>query len=82
MNDIARERGLHRTTIAAVLDRAGIAQRPKGMSAVQIEMAADLYIAGLSLAAVGSRLGFAARTIRTELLKRGVRMRPRAGQRG
>lgn len=77
MNDIARERNVHCTTIAAALERAGVAQRPKGMNAEQVDKAVELYASGLSLATVGSRLGFTARTIRAELLKHDVKMRPR-----
>lgn len=79
MNDIAREWNLHRTTIAAELQRAGMVQLPKGMSADQIDQAVELYGSGLSLAVVGSQLGFTARTIRAELLRRDLKLRPRPG---
>jgi len=80
MNDIAHQRAIHRTTVAVVSDRAGISRRPKGMTAEQIRLAADLYGCGLSLAAVGSRLGSSASTIRAELMKISVRIRPRPGR--
>ena len=75
MNDVAREFGLHRTTVRAILDRAGVPARPREMSPAQMELATKLYAEGLSLQAVGERLGFNAQTIANRLQEQGVRMR-------
>lgn len=75
MNDVARQFGLHRTTVRAILDRAGIAVRPREMSHTQVRLATKLYADDLSLQAVGERLGFNAQTIRTHLSRAGVPIR-------
>lgn len=75
MNEVARQFGLHRTTVRAILDRAGITVRPREMSTTQVNLAIKLYADGLSLQAVGERLGFNAQTIANRLLVAGIQMR-------
>lgn len=75
MNEVARQFGLHRTTVRAILDRAGATVRPREMSAAQVSFAVKLYADGLSLQAVGERLGFNAQTIANRLHDQGVRTR-------
>lgn len=55
--DLAREFGVHRTTISERLKASGVSLRfqPPGEQVV-VEMV-KLYESGLSLAAVGARLG-------------------------
>lgn len=59
----------------AHLDRAGVAIRPKGLSAIQTDETERLYVAGLSLAKISERLGCDAETVRRALRKRGVVLR-------
>lgn len=80
MKAIAVKHGIHRVTVSEVLDRTGVAKRPKGMSPSQVDIAARLYESGLSLATVGAQLGFDATTIRTMLLRRGVTTRDSHGR--
>lgn len=80
MKAIAVKHGIHRVTVSDVLDRTGVAKRPKGMSQVQVDTAARLYESGTSLANVGAQIGFDASTIRTMLLRRGVRTRDSHGR--
>lgn len=80
MKAIAAKHGIHRVTVGQVLDRTGTTKRPKGMSPGQVNMAARLYESGLSLADVGAQLGFDAVTIRTMLLRRGVKTRDSHGR--
>lgn len=75
MNEVARQFGLHRTTVRAILDRAGATVRPREMSVSQVNLAIRLYADGLSLQSVGERLGFNAQTIANRLGDQGVRMR-------
>ena len=63
MNDIARHFGLHRTTVRAILDRAGANVRSRAMTPAQIRLAAKLYEQGLTLEEIGKQLGFTAETI-------------------
>lgn len=75
MNEVARQFGLHRTTVRAILDRARVTVRPREMTAAQVNLAIKLYADGLSLQTVGERLGFNAQTIANRLQDQGVRMR-------
>ena len=79
MNEVARQFGLHRTTVRAMLDRAGVSVRPREMSPAQVGLATKLYGDGLSLKQVGERLGFNAQTIANRLVAAGVRMRSARG---
>ncbi|WP_084104448.1 helix-turn-helix domain-containing protein [Demequina sp. NBRC 110056] len=72
---VARQFKLHRTTVTAILERQGVALREHAMDDDLIRQARVLYESGLSLAAVGERLGFDAETIARRLKKAGVRIR-------
>lgn len=80
MKQIAARHGIHRVTVNEVLARTGTTERPKGMCPSQVDMAARLYGSGLSFANVGAQLGFDAVTIRTMLLRRGVKTRDSDGR--
>lgn len=80
MKEIAALHGIHRVTVSEVLTRTSTSKRPKGMSPVQVDTAARLYESGISLANVGAQIGFDASTIRTMLLRRGVRTRDSHGR--
>lgn len=80
MKQIAARHDIHRITVSEVLDRTDTTKRPKGMSPNQVDVAVRLYESGLSLARVGAQLEFDAVTIRTMLLRRGVKTRDSHGR--
>jgi lambda repressor-like predicted transcriptional regulator len=71
--------GIHKTTLTAVLERAGIDRRIRTISADEVAQAASLYNEGLSTAVIGARLGFSPETIRSNLRRQGMDIRPRRG---
>lgn len=81
MKELARVFGVHRTTIRAALDRhrAPIREQ-RAISSAQVASASRLYQSGLSLAAVGEKLGFNAQTIATHLRRAGVSLRDPHGR--
>lgn len=80
MKELAREHGVHRTTVRAALDRYGESPRNHAISSAQVAAASRLYQSGLSLAAVGEKLGFNAQTIATHLRRAGVSLRDPHGR--
>jgi IS30 family transposase len=71
--------GIHKTTVTAVLERAGVDRRIRTISAEEVAQAAQLYNEGLSTAVIGARLGFSPETIRSNLMRQGIEIRPRRG---
>ena len=80
MQKLAREFGVHRRTVRAILDRHGIERRQRVLTATQIEEAIRLYQQGLSLAEVGRRYGVEHSTIRKHLITRGIARRDTHGR--
>ena len=80
---LARQYGVHRTTVMAVLDRERVARRSQGrvLSLEEIERASQLYRGGLNLRAVGAELGVDYRVVRRGLVAAGVKLR-RGGRTG
>jgi DNA-directed RNA polymerase specialized sigma24 family protein len=82
VKDLVHRYGVCQTTVLAHLDRHGIARRqPVGLSDEQTTEATRLYERGLSLAAVGQKLGFDSKTVRKYLADAGVTIRPSRGRR-
>ncbi len=56
---LAEQFGVHRTTVMAVLDRAGVARRSptRVQSAEELDKASQLYRDGLNLRSVGAAVG-------------------------
>jgi transposase-like protein len=77
-SDLARAFGVHRTTIAGILQVRGIVIEPHAIWQLEVDRAVRMYQSGQSLAAIGKELGYSANTIRTHLLQRGVALRPRS----
>jgi hypothetical protein len=71
---------ISRQTVSAHLHRAGVAVRLQGLNPEQVAVAVGLYLGGWSLARVGGRFGVEAHTVRSALLKQGVRMRDTHGR--
>ena len=78
---LALEFDVNRTTVLAILEREGIPRRAcaRRLTDEDVENAARYYIAGESLATVGTRFGVAARTIQREFRRSGIQTRPRPG---
>lgn len=76
MANLAKQHGVKRQSIAALLQREGVSIRPrKVISPEQINQAIELYEAGNSSVTIGSRLGYDGATIWRALKKHGVQMR-------
>lgn len=72
---LAAQFGVHRTTVAQHVAKAGIHRQERRISVEQIERAVSLYGQGHSLVSIGAELGFNAGTIQTHLRRAGVVMR-------
>lgn len=82
LDELAREFGVHRRTVADHLERLGVARRvnlPK-LTPTDIERAAIQYRAGDSLATVGKMLHVDASTVQRALKRAGETIRPRPGR--
>ena len=83
LNQLADHYGIHRTTVAAHVDRHG-APRHDDRTAWDegaLEEAAEMYAAGLSLVDVASRFGIDAQTVANRFRRAGRPIRPRRGWR-
>jgi lambda repressor-like predicted transcriptional regulator len=81
INELAHQYGLHRTTVAAHLDRNHIERHhPHTEWANEtLTAAADLYASGLSLAAVAARYGIDPQTVANRFRRAGIPVRTRRG---
>ena len=75
MTVLAARWGLHRTTVAAHLRRAGVTLRRQGVSAERLSEAVRLYAAGWSCQRLAERYGCDAETVRQALRHAGVVLR-------
>lgn len=78
--ELARDFGITRDTVARHLKQAGVIMRGQSPTTDQIDRMVTLYESGLSLAAVGYRVGFSARTVELHIKRRGVRTRDSHGR--
>ncbi len=77
MAALAMEYDARRSTISELLHRSGSPVRAeRAISPDEIDEAVRLYAQGLSLVRVGERLGYTAETIRKQLKRCGVVLRP------
>ena len=67
--------GVHRTTVAAVLERAGVERRRRGLDAQQVREAARLYRQGWSCQRLAECYGCDDETVRQRLKRAGVKLR-------
>lgn len=74
---LAREFGVHRTTVMAFTKRLDLHRPIRALSDPQIQQAAALYQGGGALAEVAKRYGVGVETMRTALLAAGQELRPR-----
>jgi AraC-like DNA-binding protein len=70
--DIARQFKVHRHTAARHLNRAGLTERRKHITAEQLVQAIRLHKEGWSLANIGQHLGFSPTSINYRLRQAGV----------
>jgi len=78
--ELARDFGIHPTTVTATLKRAGVEIRQRGLTPEQIDDAEKLYRDGQSLARIGQHFGVDHGTVWHQLKKRGVKMRDTRGR--
>ena len=79
---LAAEFGIHRTKVAAHLDRHQIPRHREGTAweSGTLEEAAELYASGLSLADVADQFGIDAQTVANRFRRAGVAVQPRRGR--
>ena len=75
VKELAVRFGVHRETVAAIVRRAGIKPRRRGLTVAQVTQAAGLYAEGWSLARLGARFGVDGTTVWRALVAAGVPMR-------
>jgi lambda repressor-like predicted transcriptional regulator len=80
MTELARQFGIERRTVAAVLDRARV-PRHHDLTAERLKDAAGLYEAGWSAARLGEHFDVSPDTMLRHLRSSGVTIRPRRGGR-
>lgn len=78
-DDLAVEFKINRDTAMEHVKRAGLRPRWRILTFDDVNRAAALYRAGMSLATVGSHLGVDADTVRRALQRAGEPIRPRRG---
>ena len=81
INELADRHGIHRSTVAAALDRHHV-ERHHAQTARTSETladAAELYASGLSLAAVAARYGIDPQTVGNRFRRAGIPVRARRG---
>ena len=75
--ELARQYKMHRQTVAAHLEREGVAVRPqRKMTPRFVERAKKLYAEGQSTTAISKQLGVEASTVGKALKRNGVKLRP------
>lgn len=79
VTELASEFGVHRSTVASILDRHGIGDRRDVLQPQAIQHAVELYEAGLSLATIAQHLGVHPSSVDYRLRKMNVTLRSRQG---
>ena len=77
---LAKEFGVHRSTVALRLKQAGVELRGQSPTDQQVDEMIQLYTQGLSLEKVGRRTGFDASTVMHCLRRRGIPTRDSHGR--
>ena len=72
---LAARFGVHRTTVASHVQRAGHRMRGQSMTAAEVDTAAALYVGGWSTARIGDELGFDGSTVWRALRRHGLSLR-------
>jgi predicted DNA binding protein len=77
---LATDFGISRSTVTEQMKRQGVRLHSPALLPEEIEEAAQLYGAGLSLAVIADRLNVATKTVHTALRRMGVPMRDTHGR--
>lgn len=80
MNDLARQHGVHRSSILHALRRTETPLRYRGLPPDRVAEAAALYRVGWSLARLGEKYGCTDMSVAHALRQRGEEIRPRRGR--
>jgi hypothetical protein len=80
IGDLAKKYQIGPDTVRHHAKQAGVGPRYPAMTPDQATEATNLYLSGCSLADVGGQLGVNPSTVRTSLLKAGVRLRDTHGR--
>ena len=80
IKELARNFGVYRTTVTAILERSGVELRLAGLSNAQVAEACRLYPGGWWLARLADRYSVNDMTVRRYLLLAGVVVRSRRGR--
>lgn len=81
VNELAGAYGVHRTTVMAHVERAGIRRRWRTLTEADIDEASHLYESGLSLKVIAEQFAVNPTTVWKALIKAGVEIRPQSGRR-
>jgi hypothetical protein len=73
--ELMRTYRIGKGTVLRILEQAGVSMRRQGLPADRLGEAIRLYESGLSLKAVGQRLGCSSDAVRRSLLAAGITMR-------
>lgn len=73
---LAREYGISTTGLRELLLEEGVMLRRQAITPVDSDRAEELYVSGLTIREVVTTIGYSLGTIRRELHRRGVPMRP------
>ena len=81
INALARQFGIHRTTVMTHLEARGVQRRQnvRKLSAAKVALASKRYESGLSLASVAKEFGVNAATLTREFRASGIPIKPRRG---
>jgi Mor family transcriptional regulator len=80
INELATRYRVNRATVIQHVNRSGVRRHYPALLPHEVEEAARLYREGQSLALVSSHFGVHATTVRTALLRAGLRMRDSQGR--
>lgn len=72
---LARRFGIHRETVAILLERQGVPRRRRSLTPAQVTKAVSLYAMNQPLTRIAPQLGCHPDTVRRALVKAGVQMR-------
>ena len=79
VTELASEFGVHRSTVASILDRHGMTDRRDVLRPQDVQHAVELYESGLSLATIAQHLGVHPSSVYHRLRKMNLTLRPRQG---
>ena len=79
VTELASEFGIHRSTVASILDRHGMVDRRDALRPQDVQHAVELYEAGLSLATIAQHLGVHPSSVYYRLRRMGIDLRTRPG---